>query len=379
MTNDEERLRRWRLAIGEPEGTETLPALHDRDREISETLSQLYDTSRGGMERSAPRLARWLGNVREFFSTPVVQIVQRDAIERHGLRQLLLEPELLQSIEADVGLVADLLSLGQAMPERSKEVARQLVQKVVDELMRRLAAKTADAVRGALQRGRRTHRPRFADIDWARTILANLNHYQPQHRTVIPERLVGWLRRQRRTDEVVLLVDQSGSMAQSVVYASVFSAVMASVPSLRTQLVCFDTEVVDLTGLLTDPVDVLFGVQLGGGTDINRAIGYVQERIEHPAQTHLILISDLIEGGDPEMMLARARQLVAQGVNLIILLALSDEGRPFYDTEHAGRFAALGCPVFACTPDRFPDLMATALSRQDLHAWAAREDVALVR
>jgi Mg-chelatase subunit ChlD len=345
---------------------------------MAKALDALYAPG-ADLGRSAPRVARWLGDVRRFFPSPVVRVIQQDAMDRLGLRALLLEPELLQAVEADVRLVADIASLGAAIPEASKAIARDVVRQVVEALMARLAPRTRDAVRGALQRAKRTRRPRPADIDWPRTVLKNLRHYQPQHRTVIPETLVGYARGQRHVDEVIMLVDQSGSMASSVVYASIFSAVMAALPALRTQLVAFDTEVLDLSDLLEDPVDVIFGVQLGGGTDIARALGYVAERVRSPQQTHLVLLSDLLEGGDAKRMLQIARSLREAGVNLIVLLSLSDEGQPFYDKDHAAALAALGAPVFGCTPDQFPDLMAAALSRRDLAAWAAERDIALVR
>lgn len=168
-------------------------------------------------------------------------------------------------------------------------------------------------------------------------------------------------------------------MAASVVYASIFAAVMASVPGLSTQLICFDTAIVDLTDQLADPVEVLFGVQLGGGTDINAALAYCERRIEYPAKTHLILITNLYEGGNAPSMLARLGAIKALGVNVIVLLALSDFGQPSYNAAHASTIAALDCPVFACTPDKFPDLMAAALTRQDLHQWASSQGIALVR
>ena len=168
-------------------------------------------------------------------------------------------------------------------------------------------------------------------------------------------------------------------MAASVVYASIFSAVLASIPAIATKLVVFDTAVLDLTEDLADPVEVLFGVQLGGGTDINQALAYCERLIREPSKTHLVLISDLFEGGKADQMLARAQALVGSGVNVIVLLALSDSGRPSYDSNHAGAFAAMGCPVFACTPDQFPDLMAAAINRADIAAWAASRDIALVR
>lgn len=386
--DEDQRGRRWTLALGaEGADGESVP-LSERDRRMSTALSALYGDGeegkkgRGGLGGSAPRVARWLGDIREFFPAPVVQVIQKDAFDRKGLRQMLLEPEFLATVEADVGLVADLIALRGVMPEKTKETARVVIAKVVAALLARLEARVADAIRGALDRSRRTSRPRFADIDWPRTIRANLGHYQPEHRTVVPERLIGFMRQQRRIvdlDEVILCVDQSGSMASSVVYASIFAAVMASLPVVATKLVCFDTAIVDLTEELADPVEVLFGVQLGGGTDINRAVAYCEDRIERPGKTHLLLITDLYEGGDAEALVDRLARITVSGVNVIVLLALTDTGRPSYDPHLSARVASLGIPVFACTPDQFPELMATALRREDVHGWAADRDIKLVR
>ena len=380
--DEPERLRRWQLAIGEDETN-----LSERDSRLSAALSALYNQGagrkgRGGLGASAPRVARWLGDIREFFPTSLVQVVQKDAFERLNLKSLMLEPEFLATLEADVHLVADLIALRSALPEKTRHTARQVVKKVVDELLTRLQQKTQETLRGALQRSKRTSRPRYNAIDWGRTIGANLRHYQAEHGTIVPERLIGFARAAKTRadlDHVVLCVDQSGSMATSVVYASIFAAVMASVPGLSTKLICFDTAIVDLTEELNDPVEVLFGVQLGGGTDINAALAYCEQQIEHPAMTHLVLITDLHEGGDAGSMLARVKALKQSGVNVIVLLALSDDGHPGYHAQHAEQIAAMDCPVFACTPDLFPELMAKALTHQDISQWAAALDIALIR
>lgn len=380
--NETERLRRWRLALGADEDG----LVEERDRRMALALSALYGsgpgTRKGGLGTSAPRVARWLGDIREFFPASTVQIIQKDAFERLNLKSLLLEPEFLETLEPDVHLVADLVALGSAMPAKAKETARLVVGRVVEDLMRRLRHKTAEAIAGALDRRRRTRRPRRSDIDWPRTITANLRHWQPEYRTIVPETLIGFARKARKQadlDQVVLCVDQSGSMAPSVVYASIFAAVMASLPVIATRLVCFDTAIVDLTEKLADPVDVLFGVQLGGGTDIAAALAYCEAQITQPSKTHLVLITDLYEGGNATAMLARVAALKQSGVNLIVLLALSDTGQPAYDSRHAGMIAGMDCPVFACTPDLFPDLMAVALGRQDVGQWAAANDIATVR
>ena len=380
----EDGLRRWRMVLG-GDAEQSCGGLSGHDQRMDNALAALYGgggqarsrptngTDRGaGLQSSAPDVARWLGDIREFFPTSVVQIMQRDAVERLNLRQLLLEPELLEAVEPDVHLVGTLLSLNRLMPEETKQTARHVVRKVVDELESKLAQGFRAAVTGALNRAARTNRPLPRDIDWNRTIRANLKHYQPEHRTIVPERLIGYARAAKTVKrDVVLAIDQSGSMAASVVYASLFGAVLASMRALKTSLVVFDTAVVDLTPQLTDPVDVLFGTQLGGGTDINRAIAYSQSLITRPAESIFILISDLYEGGVRDEMLRRMADLCAAGVQCIVLLALSDEGAPAYDKHNAAALAELGVPAFACTPDQFGPLMAAAIERRDLAPFAA--------
>ncbi|WP_337191552.1 VWA domain-containing protein [Nocardioides flavescens] len=372
-----DRLTRWRLVLGGEEADGTDVELSGDDVQRDQALSELYDARRGsGSGRSAPRVARWLGDIRTYFPSSVVQVMQADAMQRLGLHELLLEPELMEAVQPDVGLVSTLVGLNRVIPERSRATARAVVRTVTDQLEERLRAETVQAVTGALDRAARTRRPRPSDIDWGRTIAANLEHYLPEHRTVIPERLVGHARRTTRVQRhVVLCIDQSGSMAESIVYSSVFGAVLASLRSVATSLVVFDTEVVDLTAEMTDPVDVLFGVQLGGGTDINRAIAYCQGLIATPAETIFVLISDLYEGGIAEEMLRRSAEIVGSGATMVALLALSDSGAPSYDAEHAAALAEIGVPAFACTPDLFPDLMAAAIDRRDLSQWAASHDI----
>jgi Mg-chelatase subunit ChlD len=382
----DERLRRWRLVLGGVDDGIGVP-LNGSDARIDSALGALYDSDsqesvghggtrqrQAGLAASAPRVARWLGDIRTFFPVSVVQVMQKDAIERLGLTRLLLEPEMLDALEPDVHLVGTLLSLSRVIPEQAKESARAVVRTVTSDLERRLAQRTRSAVTGALNRASRTSRPRRpADIDWDRTIRANLRHYLPEHRTIVPDRLVGYGRNQQAVArDVILCLDQSGSMASSVVYAGVFGAVLASIRSLRTCVVAFDTSVVDLTEQLSDPVDVLFGTQLGGGTDINRALAYCQRLITRPARTIVILVSDLFEGGNREEMLRRIADMTASGTQVIALLALSDDGAPGYDHDNAAALAGLGVPAFACTPDAFPELMAAAIDRRDLTEWAHR-------
>ncbi len=374
--SEAERLRRWRLVLGGGDADGTGTDLHGDDVRVDAALAAVYDSSgadrrssgrrsgrTGGLGRSAPKVARWLGDIRKYFPREVVQVMQRDAIERLDLRQLLLEPELLECVEPDIHLVTLLVELNHLLPDETRATARLVVAKVLNDLEARLSDQTRVAVHGALARANRSRRPRPGDIDWLRTVRANLKHWQPKYRTVIPEQLIGFGRRRHSlAKDVIIAVDQSGSMADSVVYASLFGAVLAQLPALQTRMIAFDTAVTDLTSVLRDPVDVLFGVQLGGGTDIAQALTYCRQIINRPADTVLILISDLFEGGNADLMRARVLDLIRSGVTVLCLLALSDEGAPVHDRSMAADLVGLGATVMASTPDQFPEVLATALA-----------------
>jgi len=384
--SEAERLRRWRLVLGGADADGTGAVLDGDDVRIDAAVGALYDqragsdgTGRGGgraggLSRSAPSVARWLGDIRRYFPTSVVQVLQRDAVDRLALHRLLLEPELLTAVEPDLRLVSLLVELNRALPDETRATARQVVGSVLAKVEAQLSDRTRAAVHGALDRESRTRSPRPADIDWNRTIHANLRHWLPEQRTVVPERLVGYGRhRQSLARDVIVAVDQSGSMADSVVMASVLACVLARLPALRTSLVAFDTAVTDLTPLLDDPVDVLFGVQLGGGTDIGAALGYCAGLVTRPRDTVVVLLSDLFEGGNAAVMHTRVNELVRDGVTVLVLLALSDEGTPAYDHHEAATLTGLGAAVMACTPDSFPELLAAALEHRtgtDLARWA---------
>ncbi|MCP4423971.1 MAG: VWA domain-containing protein, partial [Chloroflexi bacterium] len=277
--------------------------------------------------------------------------------------------------EPDMDLVATLLSLKKVMPTQTRETAKQVVRQVVEDLQKRLEFPLRQAISGSLNRALRTRRPKQKEINWQRTIYANLKHYQPEYKTVVPEKLVGYGRKRSALRDVILAMDTSGSMTQSVVYASIYGAVMASIEALSTKMVVFDTSVVDLSAELSDPVDMLFGMRLGGGTNIGRAMGYCQQLVTRPRDTILILISDLYEGGNAEKMLKRTAALVADGVQVIVLLALNDQGAPRFNRQIAQELVDLGVPSFACTPDLFPDLMAAAINGRDIRQWAAAHDI----
>ncbi|SEV92345.1 Mg-chelatase subunit ChlD [Chitinophaga sp. YR573] len=375
---EEEQIRKWRLILGGEQNDGTGFKLGKTDLQMDGALSALYDSDRrGGLGPSSPNVSRWLGDIRTFFPNTVVQVMQQDALQRLNLTQMLFEKEMLEQVEADVHLVATLMTLSRVIPDKTKDTARKVVRKVVDQLLARLSQPMQQAVSGSINRSLRNTRPRHNEINWHVTILKNLKHYQPDYKTIIPETRIGYGRKRTSLKDVVLCIDQSGSMGTSVVYSGIFGSVMASIPAVNTKMIVFDTKVADLTEELTDPVELLFGVQLGGGTDINAALTYCQQIITRPLDTVMVLITDLFEGGNELQMRKKATELAAAGVQVVVLLALNDEGAPSYDHDNAQFFTNLGIPVFACTPDLFPDLMTAALSKQDLNAWAAKEDIVL--
>ena len=368
-----EYLKRWRLILGGDASDGTGISLSVEEQRLDRSLQAVYDSDRrGGLGSSAPKVSRWLGDIREFFPQTVVQVIQRDAIKRLHLDSLLTEKEMLATVVPDVHLVATLMSLSHTIPEKNKEMARLVVRKVVDELLRKLSAPTQQAITGALNRSSRRRNPRYNEIDWKTTIVKNLKNYQPQYKTIIPEIRIGYGRKRKALKDIILCLDQSGSMGTSVIYSGIFGSVLASLPAVNTRMVVFDTAVVDLTDDLQDPVDLLFGVQLGGGTDIARALTYCQGIITRPQDTVLVLVTDLYEGGNEQEMRKRFASIVASGVQLIVLPALNDDGAPSYDKSHAEFLATLGIPTFACTPDKFPELMAAALSKQDIGMWVSQ-------
>lgn len=379
---DRDALLRWRLALGpEAEKTGACPSLGalgagagtvdlkgDSLEDLDDALSFVYGERSAGRGGSRPYLPEWLGALRDFFQEDVIALVQKDAIERKGLTQLLFEPETLPFLDKNLELVTTLVSARGLIPEQAKDAARGIIREVVEDLRKKLESPLRTAVLGALRRDRTSPIPIARNIDWRRTIRSNLKGWDAERKRLIPERFYFWPNQRRHHEwDVTLVVDQSGSMVESVVYSSVMAAIFASLDVLRTSLVLFDTEIVDMTPVLSDPVEVLFSAQLGGGTDINRAVAYAQEHyVRRPEKTLFILITDLYEGGDAEALVARLRQLVDSRSKVLCLLALSDSGRPSYDHAMAEQLTALGIPCFGCTPRKLVDVVERVMRNQDL-------------
>jgi len=387
---DRDALLRWRLALGPAaervapqfslEALRSMAASYDIDPtrlgDLDQALSFVYDEEKAGLGASRPYIPTWLASLREFFRHDVVALVQKDAIKQKGLTELLFEPETLPLLERNVELVATLLAARGLVPDAAREAARQIVREVVEEVRKKLETEVRTAVVGAVRKDRTSPLKVARNIDWKRTIARNLRGWDAARKVILPDRFYFWANQRRRHEwDVAILVDQSGSMAESVVYSSIMAAIFASIDVLRTRLLFFDTEVVDVTEMLADPVDVLFASQLGGGTDINRAVAYAEERfIEKPEKTLLLLISDLYEGGDRGSLVARMQHLVDSRVKVVSLLALSDSGKPSYDHEIAAQLGRMGVPCFGCTPKLLPAVIERVMKGQDLAPLLAEQE-----
>ena len=383
-----EQMARWRLILGS-ETQESFTGmggapLSQEEFLMDSALSAIYggpDESMSGPGAgkgpSSPYISKWLGDLRSLFDPEIVAVVQSDAIERKGLKQLLLEPELLEGLEPDLNLASTLLMLKDQIPKKSKESARLFIRKIVEEINKLLENDVRRAVTAALNRRAHAPLPSAAAIDFPYTIRRNLRNYNSGLKTIIPER-VWFFDRSSRANRwhVILDIDQSGSMGSSIIYSSVMACILASMSALQTKVVAFDTQIMDLTPLCEDPVDLLFGFQMGGGTDIAKSIAYCQGLVEEPGKTIFFLISDLDEGGNRAALLRRLEELKDSGVTVVVLLAIADGGKPYYDAQTAQRIVSMGMPCFACAPDRLPELLERVLKGQSLEELAKTGSIA---
>ena len=375
-------ISRWRLILGSEtqSGFETMgsTALTQEQYMMDQALAAIYGGSDEGFSAhgagngpSSPHISKWLGDLRALFDTETVAVVQNDAIERKGLKQLLLEPELLDQLAPDLNLASTLLMLKDQIPKRSKDSARKFIARIVEEINRMLDNDVRRSVTAALNKRAHSPLPSAAAVDFPMTIRRNLKNYDRTLGTIIPEK-VYFFDRSGRTCKwnIILDIDQSGSMGESIIYSSVMACILASMSSVRTNVVAFDTEIMDLTPMCSDPVDLLFGFQMGGGTDIARSVAYCESLIETPSKTLFFLISDLEEGGNRAALLRRIEDMKASGVTVVVLLAIADGGKAYFNEQTAQRIADMGIPCFACPPERLPELLEYALKGQDLAQFA---------
>ncbi|MBQ8821763.1 MAG: VWA domain-containing protein [Lachnospiraceae bacterium] len=380
--DEKEHIQRWRLILGsesqsrfESMGGVSLTQGQDlMDQALAAIYSRResggFGSGRGaGNGPSNPQISKWLGDVRSLFDKELVTVIQGDAMTRCGLKQLLFEPELLDNLEPDVSLASTILMLKEQIPQRSKESVRAFIKKIVEEINKLLEQDIRRAVTASLNKRKHSPIPSAAAIDYKMTISRNLKNYNKELGTIVPEHFYFFDRTSTTAANkwtVILDIDQSGSMGESVIYSSIVSCILASMSSLNTRIVAFDTNIVDLTEKSDDPVDLLFGFQLGGGTNIEKSLAYCEQFVENPSKTLFFLISDLEEGGNRAGMLRRLQEMKESGVTVICLLALADGGKPYYDAQMAQKIAAMEIPCFACNPQMLPTLLERALKGQDL-------------
>lgn len=305
----------------------------------------------GGSGGSAPALVTWLSEVRELFPRETVELVERHALDRYGLTELITDPELLGRLEPDEDLLKTLLALKGHLGEETLAVARQIIRQVVEELRRRLELEVRSALAGRLNQHRHSPLKVAANFDPRGTIRRNLKNYDPDGQRIVLADVLFYERNARRLPwDIIVCVDQSGSMAGSVIHSAVMAGILAGLPAFRIRLVVFDTSVVDLSQYAEDPVDVLMRVQLGGGTDIAKAVRYCAQLVENPHRTVLVLVTDFCEGGSQADLVRAVRELAEARVRLLGLAALDGAAEPFYDKATAGRLADEGMQIAALTP-----------------------------
>lgn len=379
MENDKkQQLKRWRLILGKSVedkinsmGGNSLSA---EEMLMDTALAQIYgadgfsdSSGNAGSGVSSPKLTKWLGDLRSLFEPMEIKVIQRDAIEKKGLKQLLLEPEMLDGLEPDISTGALLLMLKDQIPQKAKSNAREFIQKIVDDINRRIADDLKRSVTSALNRREHSPIPSATALDYKLTIRRNLKNYNPELKTILPERFYFFERASKNSSRTIILdIDQSGSMGESAIYSSVMGCILASMNALKTHVIAFDTQVNDLTEHCSDPVDLLYGIQLGGGTDIAKSVAYCTGLIEEPAKTTLFLVTDLYEGGNRNSLIHQLSELKSSGVNVIVLLAISDSGKPCYDESLAQKIAEFDIPCFACPPEKLPELLERVLKHQPM-------------
>jgi Mg-chelatase subunit ChlD len=370
MAELDPNLERWRLVLGEAGGAsmggaELSGEAAARDAALDWLYQRDRDLDRRGIRRSADlgpsalTTVDWLDDIHRLFPQETVERLERDAVERYGITDVVTDPDVLERIEPNPTLLKAVLRTKHLMNPNVLRLARRIVEEVVRRLMEKMATEVRQAFSGTRSRTP-SRRPRANDFDFRRTIRDNLRHYRPEERRLYVERAHFLSRTRRRLDrwQIMLVVDQSGSMAGSVIHSAVTAACLWGLPGVRTHLVAFDTEVVDLTADVDDPVELLMKVQLGGGTDIARAVAYAAQLVEQPRRCILVVISDFYEGGDPYRLVRTVKGLVEQGTHVLGLAALDEDANPDYDRALAQQLADVGAHVGAMTPGQLAEFLA---------------------
>jgi len=374
MSDDLEAARRWRLVLGRYADEQLGRGIGASDARLENTLSYLYDReyesrghrlergAGGSLDGSNPSALSWLGQARELFPNSTFERMQVQAIEKYQLTELLADEATVAALEPSPHLATALMSVRGKLDQSVEAGVRALIARVVEDIVRRIRPQFMSALSGRRNRLRRSPQKLAQNFDWRATINANLANVDPETKRIMIDD-PRFMSRVKRTVpwDVVLCVDQSGSMASSVLYSAVCASILAALPGVTVRLVLFDTSVVDMSHLAADPVTVLMTAQLGGGTDIAGALGYCESLVRTPANTVVALISDFEEGGSVSQLLATVGRLRDSGVTLLGLAALDEDARAVYDPNVGGKLAARGMEIAALTPEHFGEWLGEVL------------------
>jgi hypothetical protein len=364
MAEEDKRRLRWRLLLGE--STEDLLgglSAEWQDRETA--IGYLYDRENadrnirkdqqgreGSLDLSELTVPDWINAVHELFPQKTIERLEKDALERYHLEEMVTNPDLLARVQPSPTLLKAVLRTKHLMNQVVLEIARELVRKVVEQLMEKIARSVQSPFLGSINRQQRSYLKVAKNFDARTTVRRNLRNYNPDRQQLVIETPYFNSRARRQADkwQMIILVDESGSMLDSVIHSAVTAAIFFGVKSLKTHLCLFDTSVVDVTADCTDPVETLMKVQLGGGTDIGGALSYAATLVENPRRTIVVLITDFYEGAPIDRLLSVTKQLVESGVHLLGLAALDEQANPNYDRDLAQQMVNLGTQVGAMTP-----------------------------
>lgn len=361
---DRPSLARWRMVLGKFAQPKMPQCLSGDQQRMADALEQLYSREYrgrgvrqdaklgpGSLDPSQLNVPKWLSEVRELFPKQTCEIITKHALDRYGLTELVTDAQTLKSLEPSTELLSAVLMLKGNMKGPVLDEARRLIARVVEDLLKKLRNEIQNALVGRLNRFRRSQHKVARNFDARSTIRRNLKHWDKDRKKLLVENPVFFSRVKRHLPwEVILCIDQSGSMTNSVIHSAVMAGILSALPMVRVRLVVFDTSIVDLTDRASDPVEVLMSVQLGGGTNIGQAVRYCEQLVSTPARTVLVLVTDFCEGADPKVLIAAVRRLREARVKLIGLAALDADANAWYDAQLAGRLAAEGMEIAALTP-----------------------------
>ncbi len=371
-------LARWRLVLGKYAQRQMPNALDASQQRMAGALEKLYsreyagrgvrqgrELGPGSLDPSQLNVPKWLGEIRALFPEETCRRITQHALDRYGMTELVSDPQTLASLEPSTELLASVLLLKGHMNKAALAEVRQLVRRVVEDIQRRLKHAIQQRVTGLRNRFQNSHLQSAANFDARKTIRRNLKHYDPARKQLVVQRPYFFSRVRRQLPwEIILCVDQSGSMAGSLIHSAVLAGAIAELPSLRVRLVVFDTSVVDLSEHVSDPVEVLMSVQLGGGTNIGKALGYCRTLVREPNRTIVVLVTDFCEGADPRHLRQMVRGLKSDGCHLIGLASLDESGGMWYDEQMASRLVSDGMEIAAVTPNRLADWLAEVMHRR---------------